>query len=392
MASFRRLMVLCGASGVVALAIWQGCAVYDSSLLLDGGVDASDANVTPDVVVDGGDGCNHKVLPPRPAADDDASTDNVEVYMALQLLDFGTSDGGGAPLRVVGYDLDGLCTCPAIDSCSPYAEAGTQCDLEGGVDDSTGLLLQEFSGPTNFWDQTYLNNNIAAGNFGAMVHIQGWNGKGNDKQIEVSLFTSNGTPLTDAGIPSVPQFKGNDVWTIDPGAVLGGVIDPDAGPTPVSAYDLNAYVANYTVVANISDMPLAIGSADGQGLVTIELTGAHVVAHLTPFGTSGQFQATGTVAGRWQTRKLLTALQVLNDPFQADASLCGNDAVYQLLKPRICAHQDITTSPSNDNTGAPCDALSLAFNFTAVPARYGPVFAKPDAGGGCGPTYSDQCP
>ena len=159
---------------------------------------------------------------------------------------------------------------------------------------------------------------------------------------------------------------------------------------PVVAYDLGAYVSNYTLVANISDMPLAIGAANGTGLVTIELTGAKVIVNLVPIG-NGTFKATGTVTGRWEARKLLTSLQVLNDPFDFDASLCGNDPIYQLLKPRICGFEDIATNDLDDNKGAPCDALSLAFNFVSTPATYGPVVAKPDGGGGCGPTWTDQC-
>jgi hypothetical protein len=172
-------------------------------------------------------------------------------------------------------------------------------------------------------------------------------------------------------------------------SLLGGTIG-DAGPVPLVAYDLNAYVTDYTLVANISDMPLAIGAATGEGLITIDLTGGLVVAKLAPSGNT--FEVTsGVVAGRWETRKLLTAMQVLHDPFDFDAALCGTDTIYGILKDRICGIQDIASNVLDDGKGAPCNALSLSFGFTSAPAKYGAVFAPPSSGFGCGPQWTDQC-
>ncbi len=387
MSSFRRVALLTCTIPVVALAIWQGCSVYDNSLLVPGeaGTDAlSDVIDKPD------DGCPHKRWPDRPLADDDASVQDIEIYNALETLDFGAGDGGVASAAVIGYDLDNFCTCPGLDSCKPFPEAGTQCDLEGGVDNAAGTLIKEFSGATNFFDQAYINSGLVQGVFGALFRVRNYNGQANDTKVELSIFISNGAKGvgTDAGI-TPPKFDGTDVWTLDPTSLLGSTIG-DAGPVPLVAYDQNAYVSNYTLVGNISDMPLTIGAATGEGLVTIDLTGALVVAQLKPY-PGGRFQATGTVAGRWESKKLLTALQVLHDPFDFDASLCGTDPVYQLLKPRICGLQDIAGNVLDDGKNAPCDSLSIGFAFTGLPATYGAVFGKPDAAAGCGPTWTDQC-
>jgi len=386
MPSFRTLSVAFVTTPAIALAVWQGCSIYDSSLLGpgdSGGSDVANDGGPPDA----GDGCNHTRWPGRPSSDDDASVQDIEFYNALEVLDFGVGDGGGG--KIVGVDLDGICTCPGPDSCNPFPDSGTQCDDEGGVDDSLGSLVKEFSGSANFFDQGYINQNIASGIFGALFRVRNYNGQANDTKVELSIFVSNGTQGagTDAG-PTIPQWKGNDVWTVDPKSLLGGVIG-DAGPVPLVAYDLNAYVSNYTLVGNISDMPLAIGSATGEGLITIDLTGGLVIAKLTPTGNT--FQAQGVVAGRWETRKLLTALQVLHDPFDFDAALCGQDAIYQLLKGRICSIQDIASNVLDDGKNAPCNALSLSFAFTSVPAKYGAAFAPDASPGGCGPQWNDQC-
>lgn len=387
MASFRSITIAFVTTPAVALAIWQGCSIYDSSLLVgvDGGGDVVSDVGPPDT----GDGCNHARWPGRPSADDDASIQNIEFYNALEILDFGAGDGGVATQSVIGVDLDGICTCPGLDSCKTFQDSGAQCDYDGGIDDSLGTLVKEFSGSTNFFDQGYINQNLSSGIFGALFRVRNYNGQANDTQVELSIFVSNGTQGagTDAG-PTIPQWKGNDVWTIDPKSLLGGTIG-DAGPVPLVAYDLNAYVSNYTLVGNISDMPLAVGAATGEGLITIDLTGGLVIAKLTPSGNT--FKAEGIVAGRWETRKLLTALQVLHDPFDFDAALCGQDAIYQLLKGRICGIQDIASNVLDDGKNAPCNALSLSFAFTSVPAKYGNVFAPDAAPGGCGAQWTDQC-
>ena len=386
MASFRKTAGILCAVPFATIAIWQGCAIYDSSLLgsNEGGSPEASAESS---VPDAGDGCNHTRWPDRPDADSDSSVTDIEFYNAIELLDFGTDDGGTPAAE--GFDLDSVCTCPGPDSCTVFPEAGTQCDYEGGVDNALGALVKEFSGATNFFDQDYINQGISAGVFGALFRVRKYNGQANDTNVEVSIFVSNGMSGadTDAG-PSIPKFDGTDIWTLDPDSLLGGSIG-DAGPSPITAYDLNAYVSNYTLVGNISDMPLAIGAADGEGLVTMDFSGALVVAKLVPSGNT--FNATGFVAGRWETKKLLTAMQVLHDPFDFDASLCGQIRFINCLKGRICDAPDISGNVLDDGKGAPCDALSLGFGFKSTSAGYGNVFAKPDSGGGCGPQYTDEC-
>jgi hypothetical protein len=137
---------------VVAFAIWQGCFVYDTSLLVpvDGATEASSA----DVGLTDADGCNHVKWPTRPLADDDASVQDVTFYNAIENLDFGGADGGTP--GALGFDLDGVCTCPGPGSCTPFGDAGTQCDYEGGVDNTLGTLVKQFSG-TGFFDDAYVN-------------------------------------------------------------------------------------------------------------------------------------------------------------------------------------------------------------------------------------------
>jgi hypothetical protein len=316
-------------------------------------------------------GCAHALPPSRPTADEDGGT-NVGFYDAVRSVDFG--DGGGAP---VGLDLDETCTCPEADSCKVGPDAGTRCDHAGGIDDAFGDFVSTLSSATNVFDPIDLDARLTNGAFGLLVRVKSYNGLANDTSVEVAVFASAGTENG-----AKPKWDGSDVWTLDPNSLLGGVVG--AEPVPLVAYDLDAYVADFTLVARIGDLPFVLGS------VTVSLNAAIVTATLEPSGSS--FRMTkGTIAGRWPTRKLLTSLQAVRDPFDANALLCGQDAVYQLFKERICTLQDVTENMLDDDKGAACRAISFAFAFDADPAKYGSALAFSPALS-CGPTWSDQCP
>ena len=367
----------------LGLAIADACSIYDKSLLVPG--DAADASADGDK--SDGDICGSARWPARPDKDD-PSTKDYEFYAAVKVLDFGAADAGVAP--TYGFNLDGVCTCPMPESCKPIRDAGSaakHCDDEAGIDNSGAALIRQFSSSAGFFDQSFINAKIAAGVFGAIFRVRGYNGQANDTKVELSVYVSNGTEGVQKGTPAVPKLDGNDKWTLDPSSLLGGTI-PDGGAPVPNTYDLNAYVRDGLLVANL-DFPLAIGAGDGEGLVTIELSGSVIVAKLEPY--QGVFRANGVIGGRWPTTKLLKSIAVLRDPFDLDASLCGNNGTYQALKPKICGYADITKNPIEDGKNAPCDSISIGFAFESTPATYGSVFGKPDAGAPCGPQWTDDC-
>jgi hypothetical protein len=316
-------------------------------------------------------GCVHAIPPSRPTQDDDGGAPNLEIYDAVRTIDLGD---GGAP---VGLDLDQTCTCPQPDSCTVPDDGGPRCDQHGGVDDTFGDLVQTISIATSPFDQKDLGAKLGSGAFGLVIQLQQYSGQANDTQVELAVYASAGTANG-----TTPQWDGSDVWTLDPNSLLGGVVGTK--PVPKTSYDLNAYVADFTLVGSIADLEFVLGG------LPVSLTGAIVTATLEPSG--GSFRMTkGTLAGRWASRKLVTSLQAIRDPADASSSLCGANATYQLLKNRICALQDIGQNPLDDNKGSPCDAISFAFAFEGVPAKYGSALGF-DGGLACGPTWSDQCP
>ena len=364
---------------VVALGI-ASCSIYDSSLLVDASPDvaveaASPPDASPDVV----DSCQHAEPPARPAADDPSDGGDIEIVAALAQIDFDVANDAGVPY---GFDLDHTCTCPGPDSCVPLDGGSPHCDEEGGRDNAGGALIQQFSQLTSQLSTSKINENIAAGAFTMLLRVRGYNGMPNDTNVQLAVFASNGTlPLDDAGNDPPPKHDGTDEWSVDPTSVVG------TPPPYVAVYeDDAAYVAGGVLVASVS-FPFSIGS--GFGVDFLRIDGAILAGALT-HGANG-WALSGVIAGRWDTRNILTGMETLHDPFNSSEFLCGDDPTYQVFKAAICAASDITKTPANDNSGAPCDALSLAIAVTAEPAQLGALQTGGARQSPCGATYSDQC-
>jgi hypothetical protein len=108
----------------------------------------------------------------------------------------------------------------------------------------------------------------------------------------------------------------------------------------------------------------------------------------------------GSISGRWGSTKLLSNMATIPIP-DSGTYLCGLDnPTYLTFKNYICSLQDIPSDYSRDNTGAPCDAISMAFGFTAEPALLGVVTPLPATPAGCqqdggvdgGVPFFDTCP
>jgi hypothetical protein len=381
-------------------AAWQACAIYDTSLLLPALPDASDDGPTeattepPDA-----DTCAHARWPSAPAADDPSTGSPAPVVVALRTLDIGSRPDGGAP-PVYGYDLDGVCTCPAADSCRTPSGSSQRCDEDGGRDNAGGELLRTFSA-FNVFNQDDLTRRLQAGLYGLVILLRDYNGAANDARVTVAVYISNGVnAVADGGTVPPPRYDGTDRWTVDPGSILGGSsLDgadcATASNTCVPNYfDDKAYVADHVLVASL-DFPLSLGGGANMGYIALDLTGSVVTARLVKRGASFALED-GRLTGRWATSKLLAGLAVLPDPFLGGAYLCGDDPTYVSVKKTICGSTDITARAADDSKGAPCDALSVGFGFTAEPAILGRVLAPRGATPrGCsdgGAPVKDQCP
>jgi hypothetical protein len=319
-------------------------------------------------------GCPLIRWPARPATED--GTEDVEFVDALMSLSAEPDPDAGTGV-VQAYDLDGVCTCPEPESCTP--RAGTQhCDGPGGIDNSGGDLLSTIAQLVD--RNADANKRLRSGDYGLLFRVRRYNGGADDREVEVSVFLSNGTDgIQDGGVPPAPLYDGNDRWTVDPASVAGGT-----GPPYVPIYvDAHAYVADHVLVATMN-FPLRLGR------MSIELTGSVVTGTLTK-DTLGYHVTDGVIAGRGSTRSLLTNLAAIDDPFVKGGHLCGDSGTYADAKKEICAATDIVSDLKQDNTSAPCDALAVSAHFTSSVAQLGTVFAPPAPPAPCGPQWVDDC-
>ncbi len=361
-----------------ALAIWASCAVYDSSLLV-GGDAGPPSDGGADVLA-----CNAATYPSRPDGEE-AGVDAGDLTFAVQRFVFPGADAGVAAR---GYDIDRQCTCPGPGSCVPPNGTKPYCDDDAGRDNSGGQLLTTFTSFATSYNPDKLNTRIQAGEFDMLVRVRNYNGLPDDGTVEAALYLSNGTGAADAGTPPVPKFDGTDTWTVDPRSLLGGVAPPYI-PQPNSV-DTSAYVRGGVLVASLSNADIEFAAGTGLASLKVNMTGVIVTGKLVE--TNGVWSVReGTLTGRWAARKFLTSIQSIKVPL-TDEYLCGDSGTYASIKGLICKNLDIVSSPQNDNTNAPCDALSLALGFEAVEAKFGVVKAGVGQLQPCGATWTDDCP
>lgn len=378
-----RRLVLALATGAACVA-YYACAVYEPSLLLA----TSDAGADVGPPGDGGgdgDTCAHARVPARTGREDDGGAPPGDLIFAVNSIDFDV-DAGGKDL--VGYDLDDVCTCPGQPSCK---NAKPTCDDSHGRDNGGGALFASFSSLSDAFKADAVNLRFQDGTMSLLVRVRNYNGTANDPQVETAVFLSNGTEGSeDGGTPTKPNFDGNDVWTVEPKSLLGGIAPPYI-PDPDNV-DTSSYVVSGKLVASISRALISFAAAPGgASSLTAELSGVLVTGDLGSDGKGGFSLSNLLLAGRWPTRRFLTALATVRNPI-GNEFLCGDSGVYASVKGLMCANRDITALPQGDNTNAPCDALSFAVRLTATPAKLGSVYAGPTPLQPCGPQWNDECP
>jgi hypothetical protein len=407
LAAGRSRAALLFVAALLALAAaWVHCNIYDPSLLLpaDGGAlaeagdsgdgDGGDADSASDDAAapppDAAEAVCTTVNPPaRPASDDPSDAGDQTFSVAMRSLDMGVRRNGSPP-PLYGYDLDHVFTCcdASPESCEPPVAGGRHCDEPGGRDNSGGALISSFASIAGAaFNQDTITQSLEQGVYSLLMQVEHYNGQPNDNQVTVAIYASDGIEPAPDGGPRPAKWDGTDVWTLDERFVLGGI---DATPVLPSHYDTNAYVADGVIVVSVN-FPLYLGSASIPTLV-VALSGgaitANVVPTTNPDGTPGYHLEAGQIVGRWRVAKLLGALTALT---LGNSPICRGTPVYGNLKSQICQASDIATDPTRDNAGAACDALSVAFGFTADPARLGPVVPAMVLASACPDAGTDDC-
>ena len=374
-------------ASLAGVLYWYGCSVYDPSLLLPGdagGQDVVAQDVAPEAAPDVATACPEVFPPAKPAADDPSDAGDQTVTLALHTIDLGFGDEGGAP-PTYGYDLDHVYTdCEGgVESCGAAVAGATHPDQVGGRDNSGGQLLYKLASfDPGLFNSSTISERLQNGTYSLLVQLLHYNGTADDTQVTAALYTSDGIqPDVDGAAPPA-KWDGTDVWTIDSASVLFA----DASPVVGNFSDGAAYVADGIFVMHVN-FPISLGTS-ATGGITVNLTGGVITGQLVPDGGGTYKLADGLIVGRWNVTGMLTAMQALSI---AGTPLCQGTALYTNVKEQICQYADIMTSSTDDLMGKTCDALSLAFGFTADPANMGNVITTPAKMTSCEAGTPDSC-
>lgn len=380
------------AFAALALASVAGCKTFDSSLLPPSQVACPNGS---------------KVPPSAPTASDANSLP--EMVFALKDVTLDT--------KTAGFNLDGICTgstgpwgCLPSSQLSVYEDGGVPSvpqDVAQGVDTQFGVVVYPYLqtvGAANFEGPTATSEGQGVGT--PIVLLDNYSGTANDPKVTVaiatSVFAAEGTggaggtppavcpPTTPGGTayyaasitqgnpdgcsPSsgvqVPPIDPNTstawqdgnlwLWARDDGFVGGMVSQP-------AIVDQNAYVNNYVFVAHlpaVSTFTFMAGSTPFQ----ITLHDAVAVGTLKQDFT-GSGPAGVTIAGRWATADILTALGAFN--------VCPGSPLYQNISGELSSVADVVTTAGNEATDATCTAVSVGFTLTAYRANLGGLAPGP---------------
>ena len=371
---FFLLGALFAASGGAAVACQVLAGIDDRSVWVAeaGGSDAA-------LGVDG-DLCRTANVPAAPDLSTSSPSDALDYLTVLSELHLGVGPDAGGPY---GFNLDRACTCPEKDTCVRGLGANGKtldaaCDDPGGID-NTGKPLFGLFASGNLISEATLNTAIHNGLSGVFLRMRYYNGLPDDAQVQVSIYASLGYE----GYPDAsPKFDGTDPWRVQSASLIADDLN---NPRYVTN---SAYVRGGTMVASLK-FPIIIGSK-GLDPIVIDLQSGLIAAKLELSGTT-LVRMNGVIAGRWEISHMLTSLQAVADPLKPTERLCGANATYQVIKPKICEYVDIAADPTDDGTGV-CNALSIGLGFESKPALFGAVRTPPEAGTPCGATYTDTCP
>lgn len=266
----------------------------------------------------------------------------------------------------VGYDLDGLCTCPEKPACRG-SKPGLPCDgTDSGLDNATASLFLRFVEQGVGIDDTGLKSALLAGQFGILLRLRDYNGRPNDPKVSLEVFNAVAAnrPPRDAGADAAGPFDpgpgakldGNDTWIIDSDSYLD-----DRFPTFFSS---GAYVRDGVLVAELTNLVLRLRFPAGPttwGLVEVQFADARVTARLERAANGGWNMRAGLLVGRVPIGTLLQ--QAMRN------GACKGSTIYAALKPLACDARDLPLKPGDDGADVSCEALSAGFAFSAIPAR-----------------------
>lgn len=303
--------------------------------------------------------CTRTIAPAIPSGMDSGS---IEFIAALRSLNLGENS---TDISAIGWDVDGLCTCPdqTLKCKNPVAADFVACDGEGGVDNTSSEIAKALlTTDADFTGSAYYSQGAELGFFTLLFQIKGYNGMPSDPKVSVAVFESPGFMPMGMNIET-PAWTGQEAWSVSSASLQDG----NSITMPVNA-DENAYVRDGVLVASFNT--LAFSLAGEKGHVRISLQNARVSAQIAaPPGNTGYRLEKGLISGIFPESDVFRALSTF---FASGDVLCNDGGFfYEQTKKALCHAMDVNTQMPN--ASGICNASSFGMSFETFPAAFGNV-------------------
>ena len=328
----------------------------------EGSVDAADAPSP----FEAGSQCGELGLPAKPSGLDGGSGALEPLHLALKVFDFGID----TTLEPAGFNLDRVCSpTVALSSCTTNVSealfAKYSKDLNAkGLDNAGYGLLGYLAYLGEAFRPVEVNKRLAAGEFGFVLRLVGWNGTPEDDDVLVEVFPSIGVALdADAAVPVTggkPQFVAGDYWLRD--RRFQNIVDASR------IRSASAYVTGGKLVASFDSVTMPISVPSDPKPLDIIVQEGFIYATLVKDGAGWRLD-NGVLAGRWRTSDILAQVRTifikdtigLKNVYVCDPKLPID--VYGAVKTEVCQGRDLRASSREDNKGLPCEAVSAGIRF-----------------------------
>jgi hypothetical protein len=340
-----------------------GAATTSSGKTTSASTAAGGGDAGPDV-----DTCMHAVPPPAPATS--MPGDVGPIVVALRTVDLGEVDDA-----IIGFDLDGLCTCEGTPMGPPDCLGSVlACDHPHGVDDAAQALFSLILSALGSVSSVSFSAAANDGQWSSLAQITGYNGLADDDQVTLDSYGSVGfVGLGADGGPPVPAWDGSDVWYISSESVKNG------NPNTPLFQDTHAYVANHMLVTHLANVVFRFPT--GSSNLLFQLSNVVMAGTLAQDADAGGWSLTGgTLAGMWTYSDVFALISSYRDA--GGSPICTGSTEFLFGKSQICAAGDILTSGPPD-TSTMCDAISFGMSFSSYAAQLGPVLAPAPTTPGC---------
>ena len=297
--------------------------------------------------------------------------------------------------KIIGFDLDGTCTNTStceVDgtrvnerSCSnalttPFDGDDCRDNTIGrifGVGQNSPIIGGMFGMTEPDW-----NCELHRGGFSTLIRISRYNGKRDDSDVRVDLYTSTGLqvlpgwkcrpsmeqPLTERWY-DYADWLSNSHWKVSSRAIDPAAASPEGGLPGAKVADATAYVRDGYLVAHLPDGAEFQWNGEHTAVPGFRdvLRSPVLVARLSQDPDSlGWFIKNGTLSGAVTSADLLTGYR--------EIGVCENMCnTFPTIENYLASNLDVLASNiSSSSSDAPCDALSIAIDFDARAATATP--------------------